>query len=345
MFSKKVKKQSDIQATAVASPDFVVRNMPKTSSLSGISYQTTATSSINSHSNQQQARGSNNFKKVGIIIIAAGLIICSVLVYLSYRFLIKPSAQSRSGIITPSLVDNSLSNNSLPILDVTTTTAQAVVVVATSTVDLVMASSSIDNLTDITQTSSTDPIIIIAPVPVIDEDSDGLNNDEEVVLGTNPNSLDSDGDTYTDLAEINNGYDPIGLERLEYNINLQEYANSVGSYRLFRPKTWEIEALDDNNTVIFTAPDNSLIQISVQKNINQQSIVGWYGSAFPTSVITYDKLNSHANWEGIFSDDGLNFYLTDDGQQYIYVISYISADGRLVYPNIFQLMINSLQID
>jgi len=50
-------------------------------------------------------------------------------------------------------------------------------------------------------------------------------------------------------------------------------------------------------------------------------------------------------WEGIAGDDGLNFYLTDQERQFIYVISYIPSDERrLAYPNIFQLMINSLQI-
>jgi len=44
-------------------------------------------------------------------------------------------------------------------------------------------------------------------------------------------------------------------------------------------------------------------------------------------------------------ENGLNFYLTDKKKTNIFVVSYISATAdRLAYPDIFQLLINSLLI-
>lgn len=42
----------------------------------------------------------------------------------------------------------------------------------------------------------------------IDSDNDGLTDEEEIFLGTDPNNPDSDGDGYSDGEEVKNGYDP-----------------------------------------------------------------------------------------------------------------------------------------
>ena len=42
-----------------------------------------------------------------------------------------------------------------------------------------------------------------------DADQDGLSDDEESVLGTDPKKKDSDGDGYNDGVEVKSGYDPL----------------------------------------------------------------------------------------------------------------------------------------
>ena len=42
----------------------------------------------------------------------------------------------------------------------------------------------------------------------LDSDSDGLNDQEELDLGTDPNNADSDGDGYSDAVEVAEGSDP-----------------------------------------------------------------------------------------------------------------------------------------
>ena len=44
----------------------------------------------------------------------------------------------------------------------------------------------------------------------IDPDNDGLTNTDEEFYGTDPLNPDSDGDGYTDGAEVENGYNPLG---------------------------------------------------------------------------------------------------------------------------------------
>ena len=45
--------------------------------------------------------------------------------------------------------------------------------------------------------------------PVLDSDDDGLSDDEEADLGTDPNNPDTDGDGINDGDEVNCGSDPL----------------------------------------------------------------------------------------------------------------------------------------
>jgi hypothetical protein len=47
-----------------------------------------------------------------------------------------------------------------------------------------------------------------------DSDSDGLFDDEEESLGTDPDNPDTDGDTFLDGEEVQNGFNPLGEGRL-----------------------------------------------------------------------------------------------------------------------------------
>jgi hypothetical protein len=70
--------------------------------------------------------------------------------------------------------------------------------------------------------------------------------------------------------------------------------------------------------------------------------MSWYADAFPGAALTYDKLKPGLNWDGVISEDNLNFYLTDKKHQKIYIISYLPIfSNRLAYPNLFSAMINS----
>lgn len=66
------------------------------------------------------------------------------------------------------------------------------------------------NLTELAQRAVM-LYVAYTPDPTVgtDTDGDGLSNDVEAQLGTNPSNPDTDGDGFTDRQEVENGYDPL----------------------------------------------------------------------------------------------------------------------------------------
>lgn len=341
--NKKNKKVDDDQELiAKVNQDLLVRNMP---SLKRLNSASAPLAPIESGGELLSGLGKpkHNFKAVGILIIFGGLILIGGLIYLSYIFIIKPQAKPVATKVveqtpkTSSIVDTIGLDRSTTTSEISMATSSVVATVTPITIDLA-ASSASSTTGDITNQLANLP-------PLVDSDSDGLNDEEEIILGTNSQMVDSNSNSYADLAEINNGYNPAAIGKLDTNANLAKYTNKTYGYEILYPKAWNLGSLNSEATTIFTASDNSIIQISVQENADKQSILGWYGNLFPEETPTYDRLKSAASWEGIWGSDNLNFYLTDKAKKNIYVISLVSAvEGRVVYPNIFKLMIDSLSI-
>ena len=323
--------------------DLVVRNMPNISRLSGMSstlLNVTNQSDSNTLSGIDKPR--HNFKAVGLFIIIGGFILIGAMVYLSYIYIIKPQVKTTTPVaLTPAPEKTPATNDVVATATDTLTIATTSLVATVTPTMFDLASSTATSSIDLDQTRIQNTNV----TPLVDSDNDGLSDEEEAVLGTNPNSADSNNNTYNDLTEINNNYDPAGTGKIETSANLTKYVNKTIGYEIVYPKSWEAKALGSDTAITFTAPDDSIMQVSTQDNSDHQTISAWYTNSFPDTTITYDKLKSTATWDGIMGDDGLNFYVTDKKHKNIYVISYIPAiDGRLAYPNIFKIMINSFLI-
>ncbi len=318
--------------------DLIVHNMPSLNKLKAVAPRTKGIMSP-SFSNYQLQKPLSNFKFFGLLIIIAGLIFIGVVVYVSYKFIIYPSSQTNpSQIIVQAPV---VATSAVPVATSTIENSPAPVF------DLSLLSSSTAEIASSTPlTNINDQAALNTSAPTIaDSDSDGLNDEEETILGTSIRLADSDNDTYSDLGELNSGYNPTGSGKLAADLNLNVYQNKLFSFDLIYPKNWPVKVLNNEATVIFTAPDESLVQISIQDNPTQASILSWYEESFPNVTVAYDKLQDGATWDGIMGEDGFNFYLTDKKRNNIVVVSYIPAlEQRLVYPNIFKLIINSLTI-
>lgn len=329
--------------------DLLVRNMPsipKSQSKSKQSNKYSQTNDNNSGSSFRLAPVSNQHQKIGFLIISGGIVLIGALIYLSYIFIIKPNLKSSVESTAP---NNQLNINE-PVASETDSIQEAPIdspAAVTEAEPIVLEINNRFNDPFLAEENSSNEDILNQEniSPLVDADDDGLNEDEEMILGTNPNSQDSNSNGYPDLLEIRNNYNPAGTGRLASSSLLSLYNDNVFNYQLIYPKDWEFNLLDNNRVLIFNTPDESLIQVTIQENSGKQSISDWHAIAFPDQTVTSDQVIIKPTWEGIEGADSLNIYLTDDSREYIYIFSYLPASAnRLAYPNIFKMMLDSLMI-
>jgi len=358
---KTIEAAAEDGALAAVSQDLIVHNMPGPAKFSGaassglslpsfrprLSDQSSAPAAAESpaRGGADAESGQPTHKTIGIVIMAGGLVFIGALVYLSYIFIIKPPVGGQAPVSGDQTAPaaNQEAAAVIPVSPDATTTDSGL-----DAVPLDTATS-----TGAADASGTDDVATATPEFLVwpDSDNDGLNDQEELILGTSATSTDTDGDGYQDLAEISSGYDPAGTGRLaeSASLNLNSYSFGGFHYEILSPKSWPVQTLGNNTTVIFTAPDGALIQVTAQENSDYEDIAVWYNKMFSDSVISSDNLIDRCpsgeiacRWQGIVSADGLNFYLTDGSRYLIYIVSYIpNAAGRIAYPNIMRMMVDN----
>lgn len=178
-----------------------------------------------------------------------------------------------------------------------------------------------------------------------DSDNDGLTNKEEVLFGSSGNNTDSDQDTYYDLAEVLNLYNPAGAGKLEASAAIKKYENVKYKYSLLYPSAWLMSAVGGDDSIILKSSDNHFVQIITQSNSQKQTIENWYRAQFSVMSVGAEKKVAVGDWQGIRSEDNLVLYLTDKDRKYIYTITYNSGESNtLEYKNIFEMIIKSFMI-
>lgn len=344
MWKKKPKINNQVDAGAISAADvhedLIIHNMPNPGQASNQpSLRSTSQGfGLNSQPPHQ-------FKMAGILIIAGGATLIGLLVVLSYYFIIRPAMSPAPLVSSPSL------DSAAPAPDLDSVMAEVSWSVDDSSLDLIEPTDLLAGDPLLVDMSEADKILLESedqagpsgPVAV-DSDGDGLNDWEEAVFGTDPLNPDTDGDGYSDAVELLAGYNPLGPGLAGPDI-LAQARNNIFNYRMSYPAAWSLNSLNNDLAFIINLPDESLIQVIAQENYNRLPILSWYQDSFPGASLSYDDLRRGTDWEGIMSADGANFYLTDDNYQTILVISYISASGRIDYPFIFSLIINSVTFE
>lgn len=206
----------------------------------------------------------------------------------------------------------------------------------------------IENKTDNNASTSTDnnhaepkPKIL---KPAADSDTDGLSDAEEILLGTDLQSKDSDGDTYDDYSELMNFYNPAGSGELLVNDNISKYVNRTYNYQLLYPNTWKIEVLGGEDSILFQMKNSEFIQIIAERNINKFTFDEWYREQFKAAVPEERRIYKQG-WTGASSEDGLIIYLMHPAQSNIFTITYnIGLQDIVNYKNLFTLIVDSLDI-
>lgn len=178
-----------------------------------------------------------------------------------------------------------------------------------------------------------------------DSDLDGLTDEEEIALGTNKQVVDSDGDGYNDLSELNNDYNPTGAGKITENRSLASYLNTTFNLSLLYPDSWDLKVASTEDSIIMTAPDKHFIQVLAQPNTEREDILSWYKKTFSVENIPTSQLVTNSAWDGVRTPDGLTVYLTNKDKSFVFIVTYNTGNTRILYyRNIFELLLRSLKI-
>ncbi len=171
---------------------------------------------------------------------------------------------------------------------------------------------------------------------------------EEEALGTAETAEDSDGDGYSDLSELEAGFNPAGPGRLSSSAKFNTYINSKYDFKIFYPSAWELVNVDQDESILIKTGDDQFMQVIIQENSGNKDIDSWYRSQFSLADIRPEQRISGGQagedvWQGIMSNDRLNAYLTDPGRSIIVTLAYNPGMKReSLYPNIYKYLLSSI---
>lgn len=335
--------------------EVIVHNMPRQEKIVGEIVNKNIGSSVSLENDKgfkyssklsAQANSKKNFRVMGLIIIFIGFIFIALIVFLTYRFVISPTVDSKystgdSQAIKPEIEsEESIKTEAQANKDSSIDINQEANDLNEEKVEFIETGDVVD-LNDLMQEEFQGQDAITMG-PLIDSDGDGLYDEEEILIGTSIFLSDSDGDSYADLSEIKNNYNPSGEGILADSSFISIYRNFNYGFNFLYPKAWELKEVSDN-LIVFEDSDSSLIQLAVTENSDGLSILNWYETTFPEELLVHNKLISKTGYEGVISKNGLNIYLTDEARTNIFIFSYIPASpGRLTFINIFEMMYSSI---
>lgn len=314
--------------------DFIVHNMPEADRFSGQTFSTSNTL-LKPTSLSVPVSGLDSHHKIGILIIFGGVILIGAFIYAAYIFMIKPVMKKP---VTPVTQVETIPTSVVPaISEPITPVIEPVVVLSTTTATTTneTVSTSTDLLPEEKSTS-----LISTIVSTIDSDSDGLTDDEEKLIGTNPALADTDGDGYLDISELKSGYDPlVAGKKMDANSLLNRYQVDSRASILYL-NTWEITKSDANNTVVFTDGDKAFIQVTFQNNDEKLSSRAWYEKQF--SGLMPGEAISGESWSGFYSQDNSAAYIFSNDLLKIYTLVYSPLIENDLNLPIFRLMAKTM---
>lgn len=147
-----------------------------------------------------------------------------------------------------------------------------------------------------------------SPSSSVDSDNDGLTDDQETLLGTDPHNPDTDGDGHSDGSEVRYGYDPLvpGDAKLDYNKAALWDSISKGGFGPLaeaRAKAVDAEFKSDASSVIMSAvlccDDGGKLQNTPGEKVCSKSSSGNYNYPGKESISSIEVI-SDCNRDGNF---------------------------------------------
>ena len=161
---------------------------------------------------------------------------------------------------------------------------------------------------------------------VIDSDEDGLSDDAELSLGTDPNNADTDGDGYLDGIEIERGYNPLvdsqNLSSDENNIEeLMEKISPIDQAIIAKRKIEHPKISGKTTDKLIVEKVENIVEEKEEENkgyhFSGKGIPGEFVSLYIYSdlpVIVTTKVDEYGNWKYELKKSLI------DGEHEVYVV-------------------------
>ena len=179
----------------------------------------------------------------------------------------------------------------------------------------------------------------------LDTDKDSLTDMEEELYGTDSRKADTDGDSYADGHEIENGYNPLIAGSARWNVSgkVLVYTNPNHNYTLLYPAKWTAQAADIQlKEVQFVSSDEEqYMSIKYEDNPKGLTPLLWYQSLGRKDYASMRAVKI-SDLDGLISPDGLSLYLGGGTGKPLFVFTYnVGLKNQLDYFFTFTMMQNS----
>ena len=203
----------------------------------------------------------------------------------------------------------------------------------------VMPGELVQTSTDVTATPENIPAPegIIPLVKGPDADNDGLTNSEELLLGTDPNAVDSDGDSFADMSELQNGYDPAARgAKLQTSQSLK--IENIGSSQILIPKAWQRVPGTGGSIAIQTGTPAS-INITMEPFASIQTLNDWLLNKYPgTTVADYMSGTNASGADVVYSKDKMTAWMLMGNTVYVFRYA-TNGMGVNDFGSIFEMIV------
>jgi len=178
------------------------------------------------------------------------------------------------------------------------------------------------------------PVVAVMPTEGLDSDSDGLTDVEEVLLGTNPQVVDTDGDGFNDGSETVNLYSPVAASQplnadAHFSAAVWEAKTPLNSYTwtFLRPQAWLLNG-------------ESVMQAILSTDTSARFVFSLATSGdIPPNV----PFKTKSGLDAVRTSDGLTTYVYS-GDTVIAVTYDLNGATTYDYRTLYDAIINSLKM-
>lgn len=160
----------------------------------------------------------------------------------------------------------------------------------------------------------------------LDSDQDGMTDEEERLYGTNPHNSDTDGDGYSDGAEIKSGYDPLKMAPGDKLENSLDSAHMQAEVSFDQDNLTEKMAKEIANIATSeNAEGQELTMEDIQSMID--SALNGEDAQVDLPEISKDDLNIKEQNYGNLSEEKVKVKMQEDFTDYLIGVYYILSSN------------------